>query len=508
MARARRPFSRFDQTALAFLVAALAVTAFWTVHPWFDKANDASLYLLTARSIAAGEGFTYLGEPFVVRPPGWSFLLAPLVGTESPPSFELLNVVGASFGALAALATFGLTRPRLGGGLAALLALAIWSNPSMQRLSTQVLSDVPGLALVLSALWLERVARERPSLVLHVGLGLLLAVAVYVRTLAVLSIPAILLGRVCARRSEATADARHDLRRGLTVALVIPIVALVPWLVRNATADVTTPTEQVFLHSYATAMVHTDAGDPSSETIPFDDFLERTREQVDAVLGTLGERMPLEPPDDASVACAWLLLAGVLVAWVQRRDAMTWMALATAAILATYFAFQPRLVLPLWALALILTTEAVHDLAPERLRPATRAVLAAVLALMAWHDFDAWSWHDEVRADHEAHARIASKLEGEFEPDAALASFFGWHLGVFLENPVYSLSIVASREGPEASLRLLERHDVAALVFHRKKDPGNMYTNALLAMGFPATQSGNYRVIRTQGFEVPGGGGR
>ena len=79
---------------------------------------------------------------------------------------------------------------------------------------------------------------------------------------------------------------------------------------------------------------------------------------------------------------------------------------------------------------------------------------------------------------------VGSIDEAQVGPDAPLASFFGWHLGVFLQNPVYSLSIVASREGPEASLRLLEKHSIEALVFHRKKDPGDMYTNALGSMGF------------------------
>ena len=49
----------------------------WVVHAWYDPATDAALYVSTARSIAAGEGYAYLGAPFVVRPPGFSFALAP-----------------------------------------------------------------------------------------------------------------------------------------------------------------------------------------------------------------------------------------------------------------------------------------------------------------------------------------------------------------------------------------------------------------------------------------------
>lgn len=509
-----RRWTRVDRVACAVVVVAIGVTLAWTVHPWFDKANDASLYLLTARSLWAGEGFTYLGEPFVVRPPGWSAVLAPLVGAEPPPDFGLLNRVGALFGALTALATFWLTRPRLSGPLAAVLALAIWWNPGLQRLSTQPLSDVPGLALVLVALVLERTARERGGLAWHLALGLGLTLAVYVRSFALLLLPAILCGRLFGARASAEAREAREAgaprasARGLALALALPLVAFAPWIVRNAGAEVTTPTEQVFLRSYGTAMTRVDAGDPSSERISLADFAERTRDQTGKVLATLDRRLTeAEQPGTGPLVWAWVLLAGTLVAWVRRRDATTWTALAATVVLCTYFAFKPRLVLPLYVLTTVLATEAFSALGPARLRAVLRLVVGVVLAVVAWLDFDPWSWHDEVQKDHDAYRRVTTKLVQELGPDVTLASFFGWHLGVWLPNPVYSLSIVASREGPEASLRLLEQHDVAALVFHRKSDPGDMYTNALAALGRRATQIGNFRVIRTEGFRVSGGTG-
>ena len=60
---------------LAALVAVLLVSLVWFVHPYYEPVNDGSLYILTARSILEGEGYTYHGVPFIIRPPGFAVLL-------------------------------------------------------------------------------------------------------------------------------------------------------------------------------------------------------------------------------------------------------------------------------------------------------------------------------------------------------------------------------------------------------------------------------------------------
>src|SRR5215831_18804377 len=73
---------RWDRPATLALVALLFValsSLFWLVPPWYeagDETNDASIYIACAKSMLAGEGYAYLGEPFTVRPPGFSALIA------------------------------------------------------------------------------------------------------------------------------------------------------------------------------------------------------------------------------------------------------------------------------------------------------------------------------------------------------------------------------------------------------------------------------------------------
>ena len=71
--------SRFLLAALALLMLAslpFLVQSFYEVS---DETNDASMYILSAQALLGGEGYAYLGQPFIARPPGMSLLLAPLV---------------------------------------------------------------------------------------------------------------------------------------------------------------------------------------------------------------------------------------------------------------------------------------------------------------------------------------------------------------------------------------------------------------------------------------------
>ena len=46
-----------QRVALAVFVACLFASLFWFVHPWYDMTIDGSVYIVTARSLAAGEGY-------------------------------------------------------------------------------------------------------------------------------------------------------------------------------------------------------------------------------------------------------------------------------------------------------------------------------------------------------------------------------------------------------------------------------------------------------------------
>ena len=49
-----------EKWVVGFAGAAVLASLTYLVHPWYELSNDAALYISTARSIAAGEGYQYL----------------------------------------------------------------------------------------------------------------------------------------------------------------------------------------------------------------------------------------------------------------------------------------------------------------------------------------------------------------------------------------------------------------------------------------------------------------
>ena len=145
------PWTRSASLALAALVVGALVSLTWLVHPYFDITTDGSIYILTTESLLAGEGYSYLGDPFIVRPPGFSALLLPVLAAFGR-DFYALNLYVSLFGVLAIALVFVYARPRTGTAVAFALGAAVWLNPQFQRLCTQVMSDVPGAALMLLCL--------------------------------------------------------------------------------------------------------------------------------------------------------------------------------------------------------------------------------------------------------------------------------------------------------------------------------------------------------------------
>ena len=99
---------------------ALAGLAFW-VRPGWRPEWDSAIYLLLGRSLALGEGYTYLGQPFFLRPFG---LFWALLGLVQPGGYdhELLNRLLFLAAVAVLAATLMVLRPRC------------WPNTSGNRL--------------------------------------------------------------------------------------------------------------------------------------------------------------------------------------------------------------------------------------------------------------------------------------------------------------------------------------------------------------------------------------
>jgi hypothetical protein len=458
------------------LAAALLASLPFLVHPWYAPSGDASLYLATTRSLLAGQGYSYLGEPFVVRPPGFSVLLAPVIAARGL-DFRALNLTVALFGLVAALSLFAWARPRLGGPLAALVTAALWLNPGFRRLSNEILSDVPGLAALLGCLLLERFASRRPSAGREALLGVAIGLAGYLRTSLLLLVPAIAVARLADPRVRAAPDGRLRvvaLRGLLPVACAAAL--LLPWSLRDAAVRPEGAVDQTRLHSYGTAMWRADPADPESRRLGAGEVARRIplrALQIADVLGSRlkseikGERVPQDPVLAGRVLVASLLLAASLRVLVRRRDPAELFAWGSLAIVLLYFGFGDRLLLPVYALALPALAETLRDTIGRRAGARAGALAAgSLLAALAVFDFEPRRGWDEVERTHRDFTALAAALAERVPPRARLASALGFSYGVYLDRPVYSLypAIARASDPREAAEAVIARYGVDHVV--------------------------------------------
>jgi len=461
--------------AFVLFVVAVFSSLFVLVHPWDDLTVDGSIYLLTARSLLAGEGYTYLGEPFLVRPPGFSVLLAPLlavVGTD----FFALNFFVALFGAAGVVLLFFFERARLGFWLALLVALAVWLNPDYERLSTQIMSDVPGVTLLLVCLLVERWARAKPSWRRELVLGLCIGLSAYVRALLVLLVPAIALSRLLLRSRERDPSWPSFVARRLLLFTAVALLVLAPWSIRNRLQASAEPVEQTWLHSYGVALLHVDPADPSSPLLGPAEILGRIPLRSRLLASVLGSRMQKEykgayEPEGAFLpghaALALCMLAASLVVLWRRREPAEIFVFGLLAVIVTYFTFGSRLVLPVYVLGFPALVEVVRDLAARLAGGRVGGAVAAamVLGLIAL-DFEPRRDWNEIEREHRATVELSRAIASAVSPNERLGAPTGAHYSVFLERPVYNLTRAALQANSlEAAERVIEKHQLDAVVF-------------------------------------------
>lgn len=454
---------------LLVLIGGTCLSLVTLVFPFYEPRGDASLYILTAQSLLDGSGYSYMGEPFIVRPPGFPFLLVPVLATVGK-SFLAMNLFVSLFGVAAVAFLFLYMRERLGDGLALVLSIVVWMSPALRVLSNQVLSDVPGLALLLGILLLDRWARAGPITTRDSTLGLCLGLVCYVRSALQFLIPAILLARAFEWRRlppEERAKSGFSLPRVALLA-VLPFTILTPWNLWVAAQDPPAPAEEVKVHSYSTAMWHSDLGDPASPELTWGQLAKRVPKRAARVLPVLATRMRSEAPTRVDQLLAWGGFASWLIILWRRREAPEIYAGGFLCILLVYFGFAQRLVLPIFAIVLSNVAE-VGLLATSRVLSLgrARALVAFLLLVLAVHDFEArpnWQMHI---ARHRGYVKLAEYLDAEFREDATLAAFNGRHHQVYSGRPVLTLKWAFFRDGIDRVEEIIAQNGVEGVILPR-----------------------------------------
>lgn len=444
------------------------------VYEASDETNDASIYVATARSLLAGDGYAYLGEPFIVRPPGFSVLLAGVLRVFGDAPFAW-NLFVALWGVLACALLYLFVVRRIGVVLAFLCAAALFAHPDFRRMSNQVMSDVPGLALVLLGLLVERWAAARPSWRRDLVLALVIGASAYVRTIALLLVPATLFARAFDRAGDARGVVSFLRDRAATLVLGVACVVL-PWSVRCALHHPEAPVDQTFLYSYGTGMWHERPYDPDSPLLAPSALVARVPKRVEPLVTSLvvastpakvGESEDADATNVLAIVGGALLLASVAWMLAERRRASEAFVVLAVLLLLVYFAFRPRLVLPIQALAFPAMLEALVGRDTARFAAArtwiARAIAATALVAAIRCDVRRDAYGDDYRERDHAYSAAAYSLAGSLDR-ARVASAIGWHWSVHLKRPVWSLALAGRRGGASAVKELLDRRAIDAVV--------------------------------------------
>lgn len=445
------PWSRIDRIGFGAFAAVVLLSLAWLSHPWFDATPDAIPYIATARSLAAGSGYSYLGAPFQIRPPGFSLLIASLVAPD--PEFRALNLLVGLFGAAGVLLLALFLRPRLGMPLAILAGLCVWLNPGYQRLCNQVMSDIPGMALILGCLLLERWARRSSAPWRHALLGAAIGATAYLRSIALLLVLASAASWLWQSRRQGGGAWRGAIAPVAALALSATLVVL-PWSLRNRSLP-EGPAVHTRIHSYAVAMWHVDSSDPASPRVSAAEILARVPRRAAQTLSALGSRLqvresgdlPLQrPPDPGGLVLALALLLGTGVQLLRRRETAEIFAALSLGVFLVYFGFSWRLVLPLYLIGLGATLETLRDGIQQVASPraASGATAAAVAGLLLLDLPPRRDW-PAIAAEDERLRRLAADVEQLAAPDETVASPHAAY-GVFLQRPVYNLRPLIRRD--------------------------------------------------------------
>jgi len=213
-------------------IAALVLLSALARLPWVllvhgRATSDSYFYYLSARSISEGHGYSIMGHPTAFFPVGWPAFLAALFLVVGP-SVATIKAANLVLWALSTGLAYVLGR-RLGGrsvGVVsgALVAVAPTLTPYVMRASSEALF-IP--LLLAACLLLTRKDGATPSLPNTAAAGVLLGLAILVRSTAML-LPLILPLWLLLRR-----PLRESWRAAALLA-VASVLVLVPWAARNA----------------------------------------------------------------------------------------------------------------------------------------------------------------------------------------------------------------------------------------------------------------------------------
>jgi len=361
--------------AIIVLLVGLVTLNFYQVGGFYDD----GLYTILAKSLATGQGYSFLnlpGAPAAVHyPPGYPLLLALFwkIGPTFPANtiwFKLLNVV--FLGVIAwAVCRYAVHVLMMSPGAAVVATLIGTLTIPMLVLSTMVLSEPMFLALLVPALILgEDMARHKPTRREAIWLGVLSGGVVLVRSIGIMLVIAV-----------AVVWLWRGARRAVTWYVGTAVFVLSPWLLWSTLHAHDVPAVlQGSYGSYTGWLM----GGWRDGGLPF--FIATARVNVHEMVVGVTTSFEFAPSRVlAAITTAALVGTFGYAVWRARRRApVTLLFLAMYLALVVIWPTLPlRFVWGVWPVLMVLLLVPIEVLQATNARPALRIVVAVgALALL------------------------------------------------------------------------------------------------------------------------------
>jgi hypothetical protein len=395
------------------------------VRPEWWPEWDSAIYILLGRSLARGEGYLYLGEPFSLRPPGLPWLVSWVLPEGELDELALNRLVMFFAGATPTAVYFAL-RARHPRWLSLAAAMLGATSAIYTTRFNRVESEFPFAALLFLGIGCFERARQAAwrSALWSLSSALCLAGAAHVRTLGLIAIPGLF---ALALRPAPAARRGSRWLPGLAATVLV-----LPWLAwaRLAAGEAPGSTDQLLASDYWTALTRVDPGDPASPWLSAEGWVRRVRANapalralVEATLGSGG---------------GWgggLLVAGVLAGFalsLRRPSLLEWFAGCYAALLLGS-GVHDRLGLPLVhpvALYLLVGARGIAGWLGRRGLPGAELVPGLLVAALAALQLAQWPPDPPTRVQvvngvrversWDLERRLARRIRERTPPDAVI----------------------------------------------------------------------------------------
>ncbi|MAF10664.1 hypothetical protein CMK11_09445 [Candidatus Poribacteria bacterium] len=448
----------------AWVVGASAILYACVLVPHWRPTWDSATYIALARSLVAGDGYTYMGYDHTKYPPGFPLLLAPIVGVFGP-NFLLMRGLVAGCAVASVAAAYALIRRAAGPWVAAAAAAMTAASYALLFESTRILSDVPYMLVSLLALLAAERLREARSWRRLAGVAALCVAAYLVRIVGFTVAVAVAISLV----ADAPRIPLRKAARDAAVVLVALAAVAAVWMGRNALVTNELPPTLREALSYEAELVATDPSHPHTGTLSWPALRARlaTNARYYATLTALLLTSKRSP--------AWWLALVVIAGWaltgIRGATAAEWYFAGYVAVYILWPAHQgERFLVPVlpfifyYALAALTAIGALVArvaTAPTSRRPlaesATAAVLAAAFVLAGAREVGVRvrterrdPYYQGVMRDYIA---ALAWLREASAPDAVIVTNRAPYGVLWAERPTYTVPWVADHAEILASIR-------------------------------------------------------